>query len=1030
MFPKIPGCADRLTTSPLLGRIPAIAQAVPPGIISSASRTPMKDDTSPPMTTIDGQGSVADSIGLADTTVPMDGLQRDVLDTGALQPGQRLGRYVVSGLIGRGGMGMVYAARDPELGRNVALKVLRPPGSARLARHLETRLRREAQALARLSHPSVVAVYDVGVAAGQVFLAMQLVVGTTLDRAIEQARAGGAGDWRQVLGWFVAAGRGLAVAHASGIVHRDFKPANVLIDRDGTVRVGDFGLARGAADESASGDSGGSGSGDGDASSGESDGSLLDAALTRGDQLLGTPLYMAPEQHLRRPAGPAADQFSFCLTLWVALFGRHPFTPPGGGFDAPAAVAAMSLGMVAPRPPRPRLPRRLIRALRRGLSFDPGARFPSMEALLAALAPPPRRRLRVAAAIAGAVAIAVGATLLAVGAGRSAGARCADRAAEELSAVWDSRGAAELATAFATTGRPSSAEVAARVSRGIDRHAARWQALRTETCEAAGSPDRRTAALAADRAACLGQQLEELRVTLGILRAQPTPTLVDGASTTVDELPPAERCADAEVAADAARGNLATRREIGAIRASLAEARTRRAGGEHRTAIAILTPLIGRAMTVGSIALAGKLELELAISCTHGNVAQAAILARLAAEHLTASRVDSGAAEAMDLMVSLAGDRRDAAAVDAILPLARAAAQRAGDARSRADFEFQTGQALSDIARFEEAEASCRRALDIAERELPGSSLIPDSLFCLGRAQIRRGANREALATMSRAVELRRASDGDHSSSLASAMMALALAELKVGDERKARDLLERSLAIREEIYGAESGPVSEVLVNMVQLLDQTGHSAEAKPLAIRALTIREKLYGPTSKAAGLAHYALAQLLAGEDWPQADQHYAIASQILEQHLRPDDPHLGLVAAGWGQGLVDHGDSRRALPLLDRAATQMERVHDPRAGAILSLMGSVATDEGRHDDAVAMLERGLRVVEAGDVGGINLSATRYHMARALARRGKPGDRARALPIVEAACDGLRALGDRGKTLLGSAETLRDELRGRR
>lgn len=219
--------------------------------------------------------------------------------------GRSLGRYRVQARLGAGGMGVVWAALDPALDRRVAVKVL--PSRAGASRdHLEVRLRREAQALARLEHPNVIAVYDVGVAADSVFVAMQLVDGVTLDTYVAREHATPAA----IAALFVQACRGLAAAHAAGIVHRDVKPSNLLVDGAGRVFVGDFGLARGAAADDAVA---------------PADASLLDAELTRAGAVLGTPLYMAPEQISGTNINHRADLYAVGCTLFELCTGRPPF---------------------------------------------------------------------------------------------------------------------------------------------------------------------------------------------------------------------------------------------------------------------------------------------------------------------------------------------------------------------------------------------------------------------------------------------------------------------------------------------------------------------------------------------------------------------------------------------------------------------------------------------------------------------------------------------------------------------------------
>ncbi|HEU4539333.1 MAG TPA: protein kinase, partial [Polyangiaceae bacterium] len=281
-----------------------------------------------------------------------------------LAPGTEVGRYVVLGVVGRGGMGAVYAARDPALHRKVALKLLRGDVAAgRAQREIEARLRREAQAMARLAHPNVAAVYDVGQYGGRVFVAMEFVEGQTLARWFEQRGR----PLRRSLELFLSAGRGLAAAHAAGLVHRDFKPQNVLVGDDGRVRVVDFGLARLTPPPDAPNAPNTPDAPGGAATSSEGPPTELASALTRPGALLGTPLYMAPELYRGEPADARSDQFSFAVALYEALYRQRPFA----GADLTTLVAQAELGRVRPAPRGAKVPREVRKVLLRGLSASP-----------------------------------------------------------------------------------------------------------------------------------------------------------------------------------------------------------------------------------------------------------------------------------------------------------------------------------------------------------------------------------------------------------------------------------------------------------------------------------------------------------------------------------------------------------------------------------------------------------------------------------------------------------------------------------
>jgi hypothetical protein len=280
---------------------------------------------------------------------------------------QRLGRFRVLGKLGEGGMGVVLSAHDEQLDRQVALKLLTRARHDAIAHE---RLIREARSLARLSHPNIVSVHEVGESEGTPYLVMELVVGQTLRQWLD-------GDGErvpsrlEVLRMFLAIGRGLAAAHELSVVHRDFKPDNVLVGHDGRARVVDFGLARVAhVDEP----------GDAPAAAGSPSGEQ-EPSLTATGALMGTPAYMAPEQWLGKPADARSDQFSFCVALFQAIYGQAPF--------AGASMAELMNSVLdeapAQVPASERLPGGLHEAIMRGLDKQPEQRWPEMEPLLSCI---------------------------------------------------------------------------------------------------------------------------------------------------------------------------------------------------------------------------------------------------------------------------------------------------------------------------------------------------------------------------------------------------------------------------------------------------------------------------------------------------------------------------------------------------------------------------------------------------------------------------------------------------------------------
>lgn len=340
-----------------------------------------------------------------------------------LQAGTLLGKYRLDRIVGSGGMGVVWAAVDPDLDRTVAIKVLRVAGDDPL---LRSRLLREARAMARLKHGNVLTVYEVGTHKNRDYIAMELIEGSSLDGWLTTKPAR-----PQIVAAMMAAGRGLAAAHAAGIVHRDFKPHNVLRDQDGRVLVTDFGLARGQIEDQSeaplelavtgnAGLAGGSGPGgiaDGSQSRRRVMDSVLDSPLTQTGVLIGTPAYMAPEQFLGGVPDPRTDQFAFCVAMWEALTGARPFR--GGSLDELQQAAKRGVSTVVAD-----LPKSVRAVLQRGLEPDPDKRWPDMTSLLAALerafSPPSRRGLWVGALAAAAVAVLIVGVVMITSASRGA----------------------------------------------------------------------------------------------------------------------------------------------------------------------------------------------------------------------------------------------------------------------------------------------------------------------------------------------------------------------------------------------------------------------------------------------------------------------------------------------------------------------------------------------------------------------------------------------------------------------------------
>ncbi|HWB77059.1 MAG TPA: serine/threonine-protein kinase, partial [Nannocystaceae bacterium] len=422
--------------------------------------------------------------------------------------GETIGRYVVIDRIGEGGMGIVYAAYDPELDRKLALKLLHhDTGDRAEARRL--RLVREAQAMARLSHRNVIVVHDVGTFDDQVFVAMEFIDGRSLAAWLASTPKP---SWSEVLGVLVEAGQGLAAAHDAGLVHRDFKPDNVMIANEsaglGRVVVTDFGLARAAGNNEDSGalpmkpD-------EHDASVSRLAGKgTLAATVTAVGAIMGTPAYMAPEQHLGRPADARSDQFAFAVVLYEGIYGQRPFP----GDDVASLAYHVTAGNLREPPAQSNVPGWLARVLVRALAIDPRTRYPDMHALLDELVRDRSWRPRWWAIAAGVGAAALTGVYAGFALDREP-APCS-AGADRIAAVWNSARAEAIHARFAQTGLSYVEEQWPVLRAELQSYAKQWSGAYVDACEATHVRGEQSDALLDARMLCLSRRIDELGALL------------------------------------------------------------------------------------------------------------------------------------------------------------------------------------------------------------------------------------------------------------------------------------------------------------------------------------------------------------------------------------------------------------------------------------------------------------------------------------------------------------------------------------
>jgi len=433
----------------------------------------------------------------------------------------QLGRFQILSQVGSGGMGEVFSAYDPQLNRRVAIKVLKRSHHA----IDQARFTREAQALARISHPNVVPIHEAGTHGDSLFIAMEFVEGVTLkewSNNLDRERD----NLGRMLEVLQQAGEGLAAAHESGLVHRDFKPSNVLVGKDGRVRVVDFGVARS--------------SGVGEAASlvDASIGPMSEATLTQTGYAIGTPAYMAPEQ-LLGTVSAASDQFAFCTVAWEVLFGTRPFI---GHSSRELLVNIQS--QVVLRPATVRIPQRIEAALRRGLAVDPDQRFPTMQVLLSELRRGHQHRGWRSLTVAGG---GMAAFLLALGgaayASSLANKPCTD-SASRLSGVWDPAARERVGSAIREAQAAEASDIARRVEKKLDNYTRAWMDSHREACEASRVRGELPLEVMELRMACLDTRLSNLSTLVE--------KLANGkgggppAENLLEDLAPVESCQDTE----------------------------------------------------------------------------------------------------------------------------------------------------------------------------------------------------------------------------------------------------------------------------------------------------------------------------------------------------------------------------------------------------------------------------------------------------------------------------------------------------
>ena len=908
-------------------------------------------------------------------------------------PLRRVEQFVLLERIGAGGMGEVYAAFDDKLERKVAIKLVATHGGDDRARQ---RLLREAQALARLSHPNVVTVYEVGTLPdGGLFIAMELVKGKTLW-AWQRERPR---TWRELVAMYSEAGHGLAAAHSSGIVHRDFKPDNVLVGDDGRVRVVDFGLALA-----------------GEAPPDQAPGTIPDAtprprsALTIAGRVAGTPGYMAPEQLAGAAIDARADQFSFCVALYEALHGERP--EAGGEGGVVGATRAARRGEAEPS-----YPRWLGDAVTRGLAHDPAERFATMAALLVELTrhrERTRRRL-VAAGLVGALATGV----VAAAALRGAGDPPCPLATGELTGVWDAATRQRSEVAVLGTGAPFAAVAWASTATAFDRYAQRWLGAQQAACEATHVRHVQSPALLDLRIECLAGRRRSLAAAADVLQGQPAQAVAH-AGELLASLGDIERCADSGALLEpgaAAPASPAAQQRAAAIRQQLAGASARLAAWDAAGAEPVVAAAARLETGLGDDGVRAELRyIQARVKLARGEVREAIAVFDQALSLAVASHHDELPA---DIWVTLALDvgtvEQRPADIEQWLALGEAWLRRLGhpsDSR-RVGVEHARGTLALIGGKPRDAVIALSRATTTAET-LWGKDdprLIP-LLRDRALAQARAGQPRPAADDDERALAIGLAAWGPDYPDIASTRSALGLLYIEqLGDV--ARGEREVTLALR--LFSAQLGADSNEVAACEQALSVAGQYRGDYAAALTHAERAEQIYARRS---GVDHARHGESLMGvgvlrfmrKDFAGSLAAYEAAYPILAAALGASHTTVGVLHSNTGETLLALGRPDAALAEFQHAIDILtDRLGPDHPDLALPLKGAglVRLRRGQPLDAVAPLERALALSTRAAGDPQELAEIRWALARALRALGR--DPARSRELATAALAAYRGLG---------------------
>jgi len=882
---------------------------------------------------------------------------------GTSQP-LRIDRFTLLERVGEGGAGEVWAAYDPRLDRKVALKLLRVrPGGSTVA---ADRLLREAQVPGRLSHPNIVAVFDVSQFDERAYLTMEFIEGPNLARWLADAERSA----EAIVDVFTQAGRGLVEAHRNGVVHRDFKPANVMLRETSgrmVAKVVDFGLAGWLPSDTADSvpDSVDGASGPG---------------LTRTGQCLGTPAYMAPEQRAGETLDGRSDQFSFCVSLFEALAGQRPFDRVG--------VYVVQPGVMELIPTR-----RVREALERGLSVDPDARWPTMEALLSELDEARRRRSRRGLHFGVAALMLIGSGV-ATSLYADVAQRC-EGAAAEMGELWSEARRDTLRTAVLGTNRSYAESTWVRVEASLDAYAVEWAAKHRQICEATSVRHEQSSEVMDLRMACLQRRKVELQQALVVLAGTRDDTLANAARLAAS-LSPLSVCDDAQALAATVAPpkdpDVARRVEVQREQLALVEQLQR--SGDYDGALAAVQPIVGEAAGLAYLPLQAEAWLRRGaiqqLVADYPEAERDLLLAYSVAAQHGLEDIEVHAVSLLAWVVGGGQAKFDSGLQWGVTALALSAG---GDGLTRS-------RALNHVGNVHRAQGNAAQALDHYERAL---AIIGQSrgkrhanyavvLENIGNVLDELGKYDEALEYLHRALEIQEETSGVTHPVVGRALNGICAVLAHQGQFGRALEYCERGLAVTQAALGEDHVETTMMLGNIGVMLANQGKYDEAVEYQRRALDARERTLGPAHNSVATSHVQLGILLKNQGkLDEALGHQQTARAILEATPGSPPAMLAHCLAAIGTVLRMQGKGEEALAHQRQALGLWEEALGPRHANVAVALGNIGNGlfgQGKHDEAAEFFVRALDVWEEA-VGRDHPSFvhTQANFARLLRAQGK-------------------------------------------